>query len=1229
MKASLRKWVLLVSGMAVFLFVMAMAAGTAKATGDDQGEDQLVFDLSSFPNGYCLSGNDLILNITLPEHADDMSVNVAGFEKYSGWTTINAWDNLQEEWPLQIDSDVLQDFTCIRVLLSAWGSGYAPAYEYVFIPIVDSVDSTKAVLEFADKESGSDVMIDETVKFHVYEKNGREIDQVCLYDGLAEHPTTYTALKTGNNLIATENAEITDYILNAPAGSTLTVTVEYTYEGGVQEGWIVGGIGVDGTWNVSEGFESFSEIVPEIGDVLSFTFDVDEIIQASTGEIYLNYFNGFEIQSAVLTVTEDVDGCSIRKSYYEEQIGDHTVYAQVKYTDSDEWVGINPLTFAVDSYGQTGEFQFTTNAITVTRGELVQLAFTQSANADDYSAGLYRIVDDEPQYIGVGFIVDSENLLVELETVFLEPGDYYLSVASKSSGWRVNQTQTVTITVEEATDVVFDLNAEEIEQGVYELPIGKMLTASVYVPGAYYVEYAIDDEHTGWDCNGQVFGLRTWDEENIGEEYTITLYANMGTGELEECGSKTIRIVIYGELQLGSYDIPDIIGENEQVTFTVPLPEHASNLDVNLEFYIVSNDGFLYPDEQTAGEYMQWTEDGVVVTIPADAVVRNRIILVDCRATGEEGYPDAETGYMIPVMPEGSSSVATLTLEGGDENNQVLLHQNVWWTVSSNSEDLISDITYFGKIGTQSERESWGTSSLTTSWQTDYHEDSVGKNCTMCAMVRLEGSDDFVPTNIISFDVVSNGPVGEFGFTGTTEVTVQQGQFTEFAFENADNASDYHIDLFDEYGTWFDVGETCNGNTVIVSTIGLPVGTYTVCGRANGELGYEGRDAYNTGVLNVTETTEPVYFGVSNLNPATLEQVLVSCRIEGAAGICLVQDDRDDDSNTWFTDSAWLPVGWGDPGEHKLTLYAQYAEDAEWEYYDSITLLVHADNGPVVINTDDIPKSITAGSDPVELFIPWNETYGYMGYDVQIHDQEGWFVDSEWCDNTEGGNASILISSECLVAGYSIDLHVWAGGYNYASTEVFMKIPVVPGEVSNDLTLSLEEGQTSQVLINDDTVLVIDGVNYNVADVLIWAGAHDGYRHCDRGYNDDGSRLLLWYWYENECAGENNEVFALIRFENTDEYVMTNSVNLSVGKVGKTGEFDFEVHAEYEAIRGELVYFSFTLSDNATHYWVDAFDENGASYNPYNVGYGTSVTMSTAELPEGQYKIYGRAGGEA
>lgn len=226
MKASLRKWVLLVSGMAVFLFVMAMAAGTAKATGDDQGEDQLVFDLSSFPNGYCLSGNDLILNITLPEHADDMSVNVAGFEKYSGWTTINAWDNLQEEWPLQIDSDVLQDFTCIRVLLSAWGSGYAPAYEYVFIPIVDSVDSTKAVLEFADKESGSDVMIDETVKFHVYEKNGREIDQVCLYDGLAEHPTTYTALKTGNNLIATENAEITDYILNAPAGSTLTVTVE-------------------------------------------------------------------------------------------------------------------------------------------------------------------------------------------------------------------------------------------------------------------------------------------------------------------------------------------------------------------------------------------------------------------------------------------------------------------------------------------------------------------------------------------------------------------------------------------------------------------------------------------------------------------------------------------------------------------------------------------------------------------------------------------------------------------------------------------------------------------------------------------------------------------------------------------------------------------------------------------------------------------------------------------
>ncbi|MBO4653808.1 MAG: LPXTG cell wall anchor domain-containing protein [Lachnospiraceae bacterium] len=101
--------------------------------------------------------------------------------------------------------------------------------------------------------------------------------------------------------IATSNATITDAINGAAEGSTLVVTVKYTAEGGTAgAGWGIGGICIDGTWTVDGSFESKTTEEPNEGDVLTFEFNVDDIKKAASGDINLNYYNGFAVQSAVL-----------------------------------------------------------------------------------------------------------------------------------------------------------------------------------------------------------------------------------------------------------------------------------------------------------------------------------------------------------------------------------------------------------------------------------------------------------------------------------------------------------------------------------------------------------------------------------------------------------------------------------------------------------------------------------------------------------------------------------------------------------------------------------------------------------------------------------------------------------------------------------------------------------------------------------------------------------------
>ena len=129
-----------------------------------------------------------------------------------------------------------------------------------------------------------------------------------------------TALAAETEL-ATSNADITDAVNGAPAGSKIIIKVEFTGEQVVNwetnelgpapenldAGWGVGGLCTAGDWGAVDGdFEYKIPAKPEVGATAEVTFDVDAVKQAASGNILVNFFNGYWVRSVVLK-TPDAD----------------------------------------------------------------------------------------------------------------------------------------------------------------------------------------------------------------------------------------------------------------------------------------------------------------------------------------------------------------------------------------------------------------------------------------------------------------------------------------------------------------------------------------------------------------------------------------------------------------------------------------------------------------------------------------------------------------------------------------------------------------------------------------------------------------------------------------------------------------------------------------------------------------------------------------------------------
>ena len=107
-----------------------------------------------------------------------------------------------------------------------------------------------------------------------------------------------------HKVIATSNGPITEAVNYSPDGCVVVVTIRYDH-GNTGEGYRIGGLCTDGSWDVDREFEAVikRELIP--GELQTFVFETDKIKKKATGDINVNFYEGFTVVQVTLGSPSD------------------------------------------------------------------------------------------------------------------------------------------------------------------------------------------------------------------------------------------------------------------------------------------------------------------------------------------------------------------------------------------------------------------------------------------------------------------------------------------------------------------------------------------------------------------------------------------------------------------------------------------------------------------------------------------------------------------------------------------------------------------------------------------------------------------------------------------------------------------------------------------------------------------------------------------------------------
>ncbi|MBQ4177702.1 MAG: hypothetical protein II640_09570, partial [Lachnospiraceae bacterium] len=544
------------------------------------------------------------------------------------------------------------------------------------------------------------------------------------------------------------------------------------------------------------------------------------------------------------------------------------------------------------------------------------------------------------------------------------------------------------------------------------------------------------------------------------------------------------------------------------------------------------------------------------------------------------------------------------------------------------------------------------------------------------AQVLLEGSSEWITSNVILITAEQYGETGPFTFSLDTN-SVPVGGMVTVNYGEAENADHYWVDIQKWYEAddehdqaewdWYDHrGDSDLPGMAGFGTGDMEPGDYRVFASAEGE-GYrraEGTcDGKQYAELTVTpsETGEgAVSLSVDKTNLQTCEDYSFSIYAPGAEWIELAFDyDNLEDWDDGWTDDRngefWSERrSYGRRGTYQLVARAHYKDSTgqEWTVLsDPVTVTVTAPNGELSIRLPDGLPSYLMKDSTLAFEMDMPELARDMEIEVwydKDNRREDLYRWRSWEEGSE--HAVVTITPEQLEQageGTAVKINVRVTSFGYEEGEDYTEIPIVASAAPDKVRLTIVKPDV--VWVNQDVRIKVEAVNSEdtIKAMRIWD---------DGGYWDWGNEIGRWNhgdWFDSDGnlnVGHSwgnpgrKTIYAEVTFDEYDggddqrQWYVTEVETVEVTSRGRVGDFTFNLN-KTTARRGDLVQITYEVAENADHYWVDVDRWYEADAEHDRAGWywydhyadsrsAGAASLSTADMEPGTYRVFAKAEGD-
>ena len=704
--------------------------------------------------------------------------------------------------------------------------------------------------------------------------------------------------------------------------------------------------------------------------------------------------------------------------------------------------------------------------------------------------------------------------------------------------------------------------------------------------------------------------------------------------------------------------IDSVVSNTENLDITVPVAEDGD--DYHLMIHYVPNDNFeesiLYRESLGAGDA---DENGVLhFTVPAGLLRDNTTHWADLWINGENFY--AENSKAFLVKNGQTDGNITVTVNGESDEAYVMIHDN--FRVSVNAPGAKAIIVHCGDL--------WQAHAGSTVTDAEFNEHQICRE-TLYAQAYYGNETDLpwdpwdnrwldlewdLPSHTVDVNFYAIGQAGEPW--GRFPNIVTQGEILVISdIYPGENGNETHANI-NRNQPWQEedrvFGDDWRGWDERSKTIYLPTDDlepnrdYWIM-LDNSGVGMEGnRMWWRVSVFPKEEEPENGV-AIHSLKKAQAGMTVpVSVSAKGAAevgfGLDLAADEKGDvtkyqfrgeeGADSFFTNGGWFSIY--ETGEHALTAYAVFPDSDELVYTDTTITICD----PLRFDMTAMPGYFTEGQDNAGVTVKLPANAQRMFIQIRAECEDCWQDIYESRERDETEDTTIEIPAEYLTAGNRIRVDFQAQAEGFEDIGDGITIPVVAGTQSNLVNLRLVNNREDQTALdlgdiwaNQEMVFLATPTNGNEITAIRFFNGYDWWENGEAITRDNHGD---WYmndgsvFFQERYNDDNNRAitaFAEVRVNGSETWQRTNEIRFTVQNHGMVGWYDFADGSDITVPRGTVITVEFTEAENATHYWVDAFDENNRGWDPWSWDDGTTVRINTNRLPAGVYELRGRAGG--